>query len=259
MPTPFNALRIMKSFSSDYLSIPFESAPLSFWQMLFPLPYKDDIDRAAAGMGLDPFSVAGLIRQETEFNPSASSGKQALGLMQLLFPTGREVGRRQGIPVPTARTLFDPAINIRLGTAYLKQQLDQWRGDWTQTLAAYNAGPGRVRQWLAWGQTYNEPAEFVESIPFNETRDYVQAVLRNADMYRRLYGPNGQARAKAQDVSDNYDTPAVYLTSLPKAARTPGGGLKAAPRKAAPLAKTTRKRSGTPQAKKKAAAGRPGA
>jgi soluble lytic murein transglycosylase len=252
MPSPFNALRIMKSFSSDYLSIPFEGAPLSFWQMLFPLPYRDDIERAAAGMGLDPFSVAGLIRQETEFNPAAASGKKALGLMQLQFPTGREVGRRQGIPVPTARTLFDPWVNIRLGTAYLKQQLDHWSGDWTQTLAAYNAGPGRVKQWLAWGQQYNEPAEFIESIPFTETRDYVQAVLRNADMYRTLYAPDNRKRTKPQDVTDDYDTPPVYLTNLPKAARTPGGGMKAAPKKTSvsKSAVSSKKRKSTPQAKR---------
>jgi len=260
MPSPFNALRIMKSFSSDYLAMPFESAPLSFWKMLFPLPFKDDIDRAAAGFGLDPWSIAGLIRQETEFNPAASSPKKALGLMQLVFPTGREVGRRQGIAVTSARTLFDPSINIRLGTAYLKQQLDQWSGDWTQTLAAYNAGPGRVRQWLGWGQTYNEPAEFVESIPFTETREYVQAVLRNADMYRFLYG---EKHPKALDVAENYDVQPVYLTNLPKAAKTPGGGLKTATARPAvsrtKSAATARKRPATPQAKSKASGKRPAA
>ena len=244
MPSPFNALRIMKSFSSDYLAVPFESAPLTFWQMLFPLPYKSDIEQASVAKGLDPFSVAGLIRQETEFNPAAASGKKALGLMQLVLPTGREMGRREGIPIPGMRTLFDPAVNIRLGTAYLKQQLGRWDNDWTQTLAAYNAGPGRVRQWLSWGQTYHEPAEFVESIPFNETRDYVQAVLRNADAYRYIYG---QKHPNLADVRDNYDTPPVYLTSLPKAARTPGGGMQAAPaRPATKPGVTTRKAAPAP-------------
>ena len=264
MPSPFNALRIMKSFSSDYLSVPFDGAPLTFWQMLFPMPYKSDIEQAAIAKGLDPFSVAGLIRQETEFNPAASSRAKALGLMQLVYPTGREMGRKEGIPVPTSRTLFDPSVNIRLGTAYLKQQLNHWDNDWTQTLAAYNAGPGRVRQWLAWGQTYNEPAEFIESIPFNETRDYVQAVLRNADAYRYIYG---QKHANAVDIRENYDTPPVYLTTLPKAARTPGGGMKTTTSRPAPKAKVTTARKATPavakrpalQVKKKPAVKRPAA
>jgi hypothetical protein len=93
-----------------------------------------------------------------------------------------------------------------------------------QTLAAYNAGPGRVREWLNWG-TYREPAEFVESIPFNETREYVQAVLRNADMYRIIYG---ERHPGAADVKDLSDVPPVNLASLPLAARTPGGGVKTA-------------------------------
>ena len=77
-------------------------------------------------------------------------------------------------------------MSIRLGTQYLRGQLDSWDGDLYRTLAAYNAGPGRVHQWLNWAN-YRDPVEFVESIPFTETRDYVQAVLRNADMYRELY------------------------------------------------------------------------
>ena len=77
-------------------------------------------------------------------------------------------------------------MNLKIGTSVLRSMLDQNGGKVEQTLAAYNAGPDRAADWLAWN-TYREPAEFVESIPFTETRDYVQAVLRNADMYRRLY------------------------------------------------------------------------
>ncbi|HVW86827.1 MAG TPA: transglycosylase SLT domain-containing protein [Bryobacteraceae bacterium] len=222
MPSPFHALRIMKSFMGDYLSIPFDSAPLKFWQMLFPLPYRDDVVRNAKSRNLDPYSVAALIRQETEFNPAARSPANAYGLMQLVLPTGRMVGRQTGIRVSSARTLLDPGINIQLGTQYLRSQLNNWNGDWFQTLAAYNAGPSRVRQWLTWSD-YREPAEFVESIPFNETREYVQAVMRNADMYRTLYGEKHAAMPEVRDVAD---VPPVNLASLPLAARTPGGGRK---------------------------------
>jgi len=84
--------------------------------------------------------------------------------------------------------LFSPDTNLNIGTFYLKALSDQLDGKWEATLASYNAGKSRVLGWLGSG-TYHEPAEFVESIPFNETRIYVQSVLRNAEVYRRLYGP----------------------------------------------------------------------
>ena len=200
-PSPFRALRVMKSFSGDYLAMPIDRAPARFWQMLFPLPYKDELFRSARAHSLDPYQVAGLIRQESEFNPGAKSHANAYGLMQVIPSTGRLMGRREGLRVRTT-TLFDPNMNLRLGTEYLRGQLDSWSGDWTQTLAAYNAGPGRVREWLSWSN-YREPAEFVESIPFSETREYVQAVLRNADMYREIY----RDRRAAPDSDDDSDTP----------------------------------------------------
>ena len=199
--SPSRALRLMKSVSGDYLAMPIDRAPMKFWQMLFPLPYKDVLFRSARVHSLDPYQVAGLIRQESEFNPGAKSHANAYGLMQLIPSTGRMMGRRQGVRVRTA-ALFDPNMNIRLGTEYLRGQLDTWSGDWTQTLAAYNAGPGRVREWLSWSN-YREPAEFVESIPFSETREYVQAVLRNADMYRAIYGD----RRAATDSDDDSPAP----------------------------------------------------
>lgn len=184
--SPFRALRIMKSFSGDYLSLPLEKASMKFWQMLFPLPYKDEVFQNARAHGLDPFYVAGLIRQESEFNPLAKSPANALGLMQIEPSTGRMLGRRDGMRSVPATLLLNPSVSIRLGTQYLRSQLDSWDGDWYRTLAAYDAGPGRVRQWLNLA-SLREPLEFVETIPFTETREYVQAVLRNADMYRELY------------------------------------------------------------------------
>ena len=183
--SPYRALRMMKSFSADYLSLPIGKAPVKFWQMLFPLPYKDDVFLYARERGLDPWDVAALIRQESEFNPVAKSRANALGLMQLRPTTGRMVGRQQGMNVPSS-LLLNPGVSIRLGTEYLRQQLSSWGGDWFRTLAAYNAGPGRVHQWLT-AVNYREPIEFLESIPFTETREYVQAVMRNADIYRELY------------------------------------------------------------------------
>jgi soluble lytic murein transglycosylase len=183
---PHQAMRIMKSNSPEYLSLPVPSAPRKFWELLFPLPYRSDLVRNARERDLDPFLLAGLIRQESEFNPQAVSHANAYGLTQIRPATGRQFARAAGVSRVTTNVLYQPAANLKIGSSILRSMLDHQNGQVEQTLAAYNAGPNRVVEWLAWN-TYREPAEFVESIPFTETRDYVQAVLRNAEMYRRLY------------------------------------------------------------------------
>ena len=184
--SPYLAMKIMKAMNGEYLNLPMPGAPRQFWEMLFPLPYKSDLMRSAEERNLDPFLVAGLIRQESEFNPQALSPAKAYGLTQVRPATGRLFARKVGVQRFTARTLYQPAANLKIGTSIFRSMLDQQKGSVEQTLAAYNAGPNRVTAWLNWGN-YREPAEFVESIPFTETRDYVQAVMRNAEMYRRLY------------------------------------------------------------------------
>jgi soluble lytic murein transglycosylase len=183
---PHQAMRIMKGMASEYLSLPFSAAPRKFWELLFPLPYRADLERTARDAGLDPFLLAGLIRQESEFNPQALSPANAYGLTQVLPVTGRQYARQAGVPRFTNRLLFQPVANLKIGATIFRGMLDNNEGKVEQTLASYNAGPARPTAWLTWNQ-YREPAEFVESIPFTETRDYVQAVLRNADVYRRLY------------------------------------------------------------------------
>jgi soluble lytic murein transglycosylase len=222
----FDALRIMKSFSADYLAMPIDKAPVKFWQMLFPLPYRDELFINARARGLDPYDVAALIRQESEFNPGAKSRKSAYGLMQLMPTTGRMLGRQQGMGVVPTNLLLNPGVSIKLGTEYLRQQLSSWDGDWYRTLAAYNAGPGRVREWLK-SSNYREPVEFVESVPFSETREYIQAVLRNADIYRELYSKGNLP------VPEGKTPPPVKLASLVK----PGMPIHAAPPAARPAAK----------------------
>jgi soluble lytic murein transglycosylase len=182
----FQGLRAMKSLVPDYLGLSLGSAPRSFWTLLFPLPYRTDLQAAAVAQGLDPYLVAGLIRQESEFNPAAVSHANAYGLTQLRPATARQYARRAGVRRPSTQALLQPAVNLKIGATYLRSMLDQHSGRVEETLASYNAGPNRAAEWLNWNH-YREPAEFVESIPFSETRDYVQAVLRNADIYRRLY------------------------------------------------------------------------
>ncbi|HEY1204256.1 MAG: transglycosylase SLT domain-containing protein [Bryobacteraceae bacterium] len=182
---PYRALQLVKSLVPAYIQIPVEGAPASFWRLLYPMPWRSELERNARLHGLDPYIVAGLVRQESEFNPQAVSPAQAYGLTQILPSTGRlllKAPRRSF----RASVLFRPELNLRLGTTYLRTMYDANMGHWERTLAAYNAGTSRVENWMGWGD-YREPAEFIESIPFSETRNYVFAVLRNASMYRKLY------------------------------------------------------------------------
>ncbi|HKE25135.1 MAG TPA: transglycosylase SLT domain-containing protein [Bryobacteraceae bacterium] len=184
--SPYQGLRAMKSLVPDYLGQSLASTPRQFWESLFPLPYRTELTADATSRRLDPFLVAGLIRQESEFNPAALSHANAYGLTQVRPATGRQYARQAGLSRFSTQSLLQPAANLKIGTSYLRGLLDQHGGSVEQTLAAYNAGPARAAEWLM-GKHFREPAEFVESIPFTETRDYVQAVLRNADIYRRLY------------------------------------------------------------------------
>jgi peptidoglycan lytic transglycosylase len=191
---PDQAMRYIKRYAGSYLYMPVESAPLEFWKFAFPLPYRAELERFAKQNALDPFLVAALIRQESEFNPKAISRANARGLTQILPGTGRELSRKLKMKAFGTASLFVPAVNLQLGTFYLKTIVDNLGGRWEAALAAYNAGPSRAKAWSSWGE-FREPAEFIETVPFAETRNYIQTVLRNADTYRRIYA--GELRAQA--------------------------------------------------------------
>jgi soluble lytic murein transglycosylase len=188
---PAQAIRYIKSYAGNYLFLPIESAPLDFWRLAFPLPYRADLERFSKQNKLDPFLMAALIRQESEFDAKVTSPANARGLTQIEPATGRELGRKLKIPKYTIAKLFQPEINLQFGTYYLRLVTDQLGGHTEAALAAYNAGMSRAKSWLTWGD-FKEPAEFVETVPFTQTRGYIQAVLRNADAYRRIYGPQPQ-------------------------------------------------------------------
>jgi soluble lytic murein transglycosylase len=163
----------------------FEDVPREVWLTAYAMPFQPSIVSRSNAVGLDPMLTAGLIRQESAYQPDAHSVANAFGLMQLLPKTARRYAKQAKIRYSTPM-LFEPDYNIHLGTIYLAG-LRRDFGSVESALAAYNAGEERVTQWTA-GQTYREPAEFVDSIPFTETREYVEMVTRNADIYRRLYG-----------------------------------------------------------------------
>ncbi|HTR47064.1 MAG TPA: transglycosylase SLT domain-containing protein [Verrucomicrobiae bacterium] len=172
-------------------SQPFTEVPRDVWLLAYALPYEQPIRRWSTRVGLDPMLVAGLVHQESAFDADARSGKNAIGLMQLLPQTARLLARQEKIRYSRAR-LTDPDYNVRLGTAYFAQLQKQF-GSAEAALAAYNAGEDRVTLWTT-GQTYRDMPEFVDSIPFTETRQYVQIISRNTEIYRRLYGTQNDSR-----------------------------------------------------------------
>lgn len=160
--------------------------PRPIWELFYPLPYRDHVERYARARELDPYLVAALIRQESTFNPRVRSPAGARGLMQIIPATGRQLARQERRRYAT-RDLYNPEINIRYGTRYLKDILRRFEGRVDFALASYNAGPHRVRRWTGMDMSL-DPEIFIEDIPFEETRNYVKLVLRNEMLYRRLYG-----------------------------------------------------------------------
>jgi soluble lytic murein transglycosylase len=178
-------MRALKRALPTAATASINSVPLAYWRILFPEPYWETIQAESAKNDLDPYLVASLIRQESEFNPSAISRANALGLMQLLPSVGKQMAREEGMGQFQSFQLLDPATNIRLGTRYLRKTLNKFGGVTEYALAAYNAGDERVADWQAAGP-YQGIDEFVESIPFTETREYVEAILRNLETYKAI-------------------------------------------------------------------------
>jgi soluble lytic murein transglycosylase len=181
----WRAMRALKRAVPNAASTQIASMPLAYWHILFPQPWWTTIQQEAARNNMDPYLVAAQIRQESEFNPNAVSHANAMGLMQLLPAAGRQIAREEGISGFQPYQLFNPEMNIRLGTRYMRNSLDKFGNHPEYALAAYDAGDSRVADWQAAGP-YSGMDEFVESIPFTETREYVQSILRNREMYRAI-------------------------------------------------------------------------
>jgi len=168
----------------------FGDLPLDVWKVLYPLPYESVIRREAAKNSFDPMLAAGLMRQESTFQADALSPQNAIGLMQVIPKTGRLLARQLRVRFSPAK-LFQPDYNIQLGMLYISG-LVKLTGAPAYALAAFDAGEDRIAAWKA-ERNYDEIPELVESIPFSETRDYVQIVLRNSEVYRMIYGQAASA------------------------------------------------------------------
>jgi soluble lytic murein transglycosylase len=154
------------------------------WSMLYPRAYRELIDKYSAQEGIEPSLAYAVMRAESSFLPSAKSPVGARGLMQLMPNTAAAVMHLKHID---PERLYDPELNIRAGSKHLHDLLDSYGGNRIAVIASYNAGANNVNRWL---KTYGglKDEDFIESIPFGETREYVKKVLTAAALYQRLYG-----------------------------------------------------------------------
>jgi soluble lytic murein transglycosylase len=180
----YDSISTLRRVFPDYNARAMDALPKDIWDLFYPTRYADIVAKHAKNAGLDTPLVLSLIRQESAFKPNARSSANARGLMQLLPSTARETAAAARLTRAQAENLYDPEINIRLGTTYFAAMLKR-HGRPELALAAYNAGGARVARWSKeFGD--DDIAGFVEQIPFNETRNYVKTVIGNAEHYRKL-------------------------------------------------------------------------
>ena len=199
------ALNTLKVSYPDYSQMKPEELTKEEWDVFYPLAYWDIIQQESRARNLDPYQVAGLIRQETIFATRSRSSANAYGLMQVLVPTAKLTARKYGLSQDiTAESLYQPRLNIQLGTAYLRDQIDKF-GRIEYVAAAYNAGPLRAVQWKA--SLPFDIDEWAEAVPFKETRGYIQGVVRNRLQYLRLYDDRGNFRSEVGTRAVSNPTP----------------------------------------------------
>jgi soluble lytic murein transglycosylase-like protein/outer membrane protein assembly factor BamD (BamD/ComL family) len=162
---------------------------------LYPKAFHLEVQEILKNYDLDPLLVLSLMRQESAFNPRIMSKANAIGLMQLMPKTAGEVARSLGKEIPTEEQLKDPSKNVRFGIDYLNYLMVSFNQNIVYALAAYNAGPTKVKQWVSLRSNL-DPLEFIESIPYTETRNYVKKVLRNYAIYLTLYEDQKSDRVK---------------------------------------------------------------
>ena len=171
----------------------------------FPLPWRPVFEEHSERNGLNSAWTYGIARSESLFVPDARSGAGAVGLMQLMPGTGKETARRAGIAFRGQQTLLDPVVNVALGTTYLAEMMARFGNHRVLATAAYNAGPGRVDRWLPEQEALSADA-WVDSIPFTETRGYVQRVLASEAVFQwRLSGETSRLSDAMQGVASRAD------------------------------------------------------
>jgi soluble lytic murein transglycosylase len=181
------ALRIVRRHLGAVATTGHPTVPRAFWETAYPFGWQSEVREAAQSVGLDPFFVAAVVREESSYYPRAVSRAGARGLMQLMPATAQPLAENRGLAFRDGSLLDEPGVNIQLGTSFLAGLVREF-GDPRLALAGYNAGPRRARQW--WKDRKSDDVEaWVEQIPFDETRQYVKRVMFSWEEYRRIYGP----------------------------------------------------------------------
>jgi soluble lytic murein transglycosylase len=165
-----------------------QSMPAWYARYWYPLEYDTAINRDARRNGLDPALVAAVIWRESDYDATARSSRGAVGLMQVLPSTAYFIASRPDPPPGNPRDLTDPEVSISFGSWYLRYLIDMHDGSVAQALAAYNGGPGNLRNWKARALTRGAEFRLPDDIPFPETRKYVTDVIGAWPIYRDAYG-----------------------------------------------------------------------
>ncbi|MGL4874822.1 MAG: lytic transglycosylase domain-containing protein [Clostridium sp.] len=154
--------------------------------MTHPKKYNSYVVKYSGEFGVDPNFVDSVIKAESNFNPEAESGVGAKGLMQITDETGGDIAKKLGVSNFEPSMLYDPNTSIMFGTYYLSRLIQRFNNDPTLVIAAYNAGGGNVESWLS-NPEYSKNGTSLDYIPFSETRSYVKKVLKNDEIYKKLY------------------------------------------------------------------------
>ena len=153
---------------------------------IFPKEYSEYVERYAAEFDIDPLLIYSIIKAESNFDQRARSRVGAIGLMQVMEPTAIEVAQGLGIDIYDTSKLYQPSINIRIGVAYFRTLKDLYDGNKNLAIIAYNGGRGNVSAWIAEGVIQPDGSD-PENVPFPETNMYIRRILRNYEIYRRIY------------------------------------------------------------------------
>ena len=183
----YRALALIQAAFPELLERGGPMLPKDFWELAYPAGYYDLIRAVSPAVDLDPHVVTAVIREESTYNPMAVSSAGAVGLMQVMPQTAQKILAESGSEPFSRDRLFDPCFNIRLGSWYLAHLRQKFQNNLVYVIAAYNAGPDVVSKWVRqYGD--KEQDEFIDSIPYTETRNYVKKVMRSYWEYKRIYG-----------------------------------------------------------------------
>jgi soluble lytic murein transglycosylase len=172
------------------------------YQLLFPEGYKEKVEHAARESKIDPLLMYAIIRHESEFDAKAVSRAGAVGLLQIMPSTGRMIARELSHNPFQEDSLFEPVVSINFGAWYIKTLIKKFNGSLPLAIAAYNAGPNAVNEWLKkWDGA--DMDEFIENIPYQETRKYVEKVLGNYEAYKAVYASPSQIQLNTQSADSN--------------------------------------------------------